>query len=497
MTRTPRWKVLIAILILDLAVTTGISLTEAVNMQSRFMLLISIQVLTLLLILIWLLFLSRLPLKVRLIGFSGLIIMAVGCSQLFVVREVTGDVLPILEWRWRSEEALPSATENAAIPDEDLKLSFPQFLGPNRNGHCDTHIKSWKGALPELVWKQPIGEGWSGFAIAGPLAFTMEQRGEEEVVTCYDLQTGTLFWSTVNQAHYGNTIGGTGPRATPTIYGGRIYTHGAMGLLQCLDLQGQVIWRRQLLTDDAVIEWGTSCSPLIFDNQVIVSVGGEGRALCAFSLIDGSDLWCSGDDGASYSSPTAFDLAQRTQIVILQSSSVAGYDPHGGGVLWQFPWSDQQPNVSQPMRINDHQILVSSGYGVGSALLDIQSSGDQLTVTETWRSPRMKAKFTHLVKVDDYVYGLDDGTLTCISLADGERVWRGKRYGHGQILLLGEYILVLSERGALAQVTASPDKYEEIGSFQALEGKTWNTMAYADGLVLVRNSHEAACFRLP
>ncbi len=333
--------------------------------------------------------------------------------------------------------------------------------------------------------------------MVGPWAFTQEQRGDWEMVTCYRLDTGDLVWSQRHETRYHSTIGGDGPRATPTVANGQIFTLGATGTVSCIELNGELVWRRDLVAemDASLLEWGNSCSPLIYGDQVIVSVGGTGQALCALSIDDGSTSWCAGDDVASYCSPSLLELDGHEQIVILQASSVAGYDPIKGVQIWSSPWSNAQPNVAQPLKVSANQILVSSGYGVGSKLFSLKY-GDPWQVTEEWRSPRMKAKFTNLVIVDSYVYGLDDGTLSCLSLADGSRVWRGQRYGHGQVLLVGRTLLVLAENGEVALVRASPDQFDELTRFTAIEGKTWNSPTLAGTKLLVRNGQAAACYEL-
>ena len=321
--------------------------------------------------------------------------------------------------------------------------TIPQFLGATRNGAVAgvRLADDWTARPPKLVWRRPIGAGWSGFAVAGGVAVTQEQRGSREMVVAYNLADGSPKWSHEDVAHYESTIAGEGPRATPTISRGRVFTLGSTGLLNCLDLEtGKAIWRRDIAADNdsPPPDWGRSSSPLVVDDLVIVSAGGpSGRSLVAYQRESGEPAWRAGDDLASYSSPVLATLAGVRQIVVLNQSSVAGHDPATGRVLWTHDWPRTAPTVAIPLVVSENRVLLSAGYGVGSRLLQISRDGDAVNQTLVWESPRLKAKFTNPVLHDGFVYGLDDGVLVCLDLATGERRWKSGRYGHGQTLLVG------------------------------------------------------------
>lgn len=504
-TKRPRWWPLLIIVGLDLLFAIIHLMGEAANEQHRKMIFMGVQLIALLLMSIWLIFFSRIRWRMRFAIAGVMVIGALALSQLLEVREVSGDVVPILEWRWTKspdESLAVEAPDPSVTVDVDAvsHYGFPQFLGPNRNGVIEHVVlkQDWQAHPPKLLWRRAVGAGWSGFSIAAPFAFTMEQRGDRESVTCYALEDGSLLWSQGVADQFASTIGGDGPRATPTLHEGRVYSHGATGYVQCLDFSGNLLWRRNILKElgQSAIEWGISCSPLVAEGRVWVSVGSGGHALCALDINDGSTIWCAGDETASYASPSFFELDGERQIVMVESASVTAYRPDDGSILWRQPWPNQQPNVAQPVQIGSNQLLVSTGYGIGSKLFNFAHEAEQWTVTEVWQSSRMKAKFTNLVVLGPFLYGLDDGTLSCLDLNDGSRKWRGKRYGHGQVLRLNEDLLVLSERGELALVAAQPDQFHERASIEALTGKTWNTMALDQGLLLIRNGREAACYQL-
>ena len=187
------------------------------------------------------------------------------------------------------------------------------------------------------------------------------------------------------------------------------------------------------------------------------------------------------------------------QILIFNRGSVAAHDPATGEELWSYPWPEMQPNVAQPLPLPGDRVLVSSGYGVGSKLLHVarNTAGGAFDVELLWESPRLKAKFTTIVLRDGYVYGLDDGVLVCLDPETGERRWKQGRYGHGQVLLVGDLLLVQTEEGEIALVEANPERHVELARIPVVSGRAWNTPALAGPYLLLRNDREAVCLELP
>jgi outer membrane protein assembly factor BamB len=464
-----------------------------------------------LLLLIWVFTFSRMSRSTRLGILGGFVTVLLLGAALFHVRGVTGDLLPILEWRWKSTSA-PPAIEPHQRTDTTTPLGrdgagsndYPQFLGPHR----DTTLtgpslsRDWTASPPELVWRQPIGAGWSAFSISGHRAVTQEQHADQERVTAYDLHSGQRLWSHADTARYSTTIAGEGPRASPTIDGRRVYTLGATGILNCLDLDtGERFWARNIIAENnaALPEWGLAGSPLVLQSLVIVSAGGpDGKSLVAYDKTTGTSVWSGGNDPAGYSSPRIANLAGHTQLLIFNRPGLAAHDPATGQLLWDFSWAPRHPHVAMPVVVSDDRVLISSGYGSGSALLSVEQDPNAIwQVHEVWRSIRLKAKFTNVSQLGSFVYGLDDGIMVCLDLADGSRRWKDGRYGHGQQILVDDLLLVLTERGAVVLIEPVPEELRELGQFQALKGKTWNPPALAGNLLLVRNDQEAACYQLP
>jgi outer membrane protein assembly factor BamB len=471
--------------------------------QDRFMDSAFVSAVAALLLFGWWVMLSRAGWRLRL-GVAALVVAATATlAASLEVTGVSGDVVPILRWRWAASDEVEARRAGGAL-EVDAVAAFPQFLGPGRNGVVAglDLARDWEARPPREVWRRPVGEGWSGFAVARGLAVTQEQHGALEKVRAYELTSGELRWEHEDAARYETAIAGIGPRATPTIDDGMVFTLGATGLLNALELEsGRSVWRRDIHADSGAPnkEWGRSCSPLVVDGLVVVSAGGGGgKSLLAYERASGEIAWTAGSDPSSYSSPLVATLAGRRQIVMLNKTSVTGHDLTTGAVLWRVPWDTASPSVAQPVVVGRDRLLVSAGYGMGSKLVAIETDAEgELTARELWRSPRLKAKFANFVLHDGKVYGLDDGVLVCLDLANGERCWKRGRYGHGQLLLVGGLLVVTAENGEVVLVEASPAEHRELGRFTAFERKTWNPPALVGPYLLIRNDQEAALYELP
>lgn len=465
-------------------------------------------VVTALALLSWLLFFSRLPRSVRLASFGLVAAVSLGGVGLLRIRGVSGDLVPIVGWRWSGQDRPEAAGAETPSPDRGGGLPFrdyPQFLGPERNAIL-TGLRlepDWEAHPPREVWRRPVGEGWSAFAVKGAYAVTQEQHGPLEKVVCRDVRSGEILWSHGDSTRYETALGGIGPRATPTLDGDRVFTMGATGRLNCLDLSsGRRLWTRDTLADGGrQAHWGMSSSPLVIDSLVVVSAGGaDGHSLVAYHRLTGQRVWSGGDDPAGYSSPAMAHLVGGDQILIFNTGAVAAHDPADGSVLWRFAWpaGGSIQCVAQPVPLSADRVLVSSGYGIGSKLLQLvaHEGGGGIIPVVVWESPRLKAKFTNFVVRDRSVYGLDDGVLVCLDLETGERRWKSGRYGHGQVLLVDDLLLLQAESGDLFLVDADPAGHRQRARLAALSSRTWNNLALAAPYLLLRNDREAVCYEL-
>ncbi|HMP81794.1 MAG TPA: PQQ-binding-like beta-propeller repeat protein [Verrucomicrobiota bacterium] len=467
-----------------------------------------IAIISTILLLVWWTFLSRAPKRLRLGITFGSVIAGVLLLALFRIGGASGDLGLILEFRWAQKRAvLPTAIAADANWSSKLALSgdndFPQFLGPDRTGVLpQTRLNAdWTAHPPQVLWREPVGAAWSGFAIVGDIALTQEQRGEDECVVARELSTGRQLWVHTDKARYNTTIAGEGPRATPTVSANRVFAMGATGLLNCLDLAtGRSLWSHDLLAvnQGKVPDWGFAGSPLLVDGLVIVHGSDNGKhSLHAFRAEDGQPMWSAGTMNPGYASPVFATLAGVEQVLSFNDGSVSAHDPATGATLWERPWGNGNVVCSSPVVVSSNQVLFSSGYGVGAQLLEISRAGtERFKATPLWKSIRMKAKFSQLFARDGFVYGLDDGIYACVDLRDGSQRWKEGRYGHGQGLALGDHFLLMAESGELVLLKPTPDASNEITRFRVFNSKTWNPIALSGDLLLVRNDREAACLRL-
>jgi len=466
------------------------------------------------------------------------------CVPLALVRTngLTGGAHSDFEWRWTptAEERLlargadnppatplkpsleslpnqPSSEVSTKVPEQkdsapalseptstrvEGAVDWPGFRGPARDSVVrGVRIETdWLKTPPVELWRRPIGPGWSSFAVAGDVIYTQEQRGEEEVASAYALKTGDPLWQHRDRARFWESNAGPGPRATPTLANGRVYTLGATGILNALDARGgSVVWSRDAVTDTGkkIPDWGIASSPLVVNDTVIVATAGW---LAAYDADTGKPRWFGPKEGSGYSSPHLVTIDGVQQVVLVNGTGVISVAPSDGKMLWKHEWPGD--SIVQPVVVAGRDLLIGSGSGLadksGVVRIGVARAGDKWTVTERWTSTGLKPYFNDFVVHDGHAFGFDGGILACINLEDGARAWKGGRYGHGQLVLLPDQnlLLVLSEEGEVALVSASADKFTEVAKVPVLEGKTWNHPVLVGTTLLVRNGEEMAAFRL-
>ena len=435
------------------------------------------------------------------------ILLACGVWTLVRSGGFTSDLDHDFAWRWSEtpEERLLAEVgdEPTALPSApaaaETGADWPGFRGPDRDGIIPgvRIVTDWSRSPPVELWRRPIGPGWSSFAVRGDLLYTQEQRGDDEVVACYKVTTGEPVWRHRDTARFWEANAGAGPRATPTISGGRVYTFGATGILNVLDAgDGAVAWSRNAAsdTDAKVPGWGFSSSPLVVDDVVIVAVEG---ALVAYDLATGDPRWFGPAGGAGYSSPHLLAIDGVAQILLMSKPGATSVTPADGKLLWEHKWPGGA-RIVQPALTADGDILISRGETTGIRRIAVAHGSGGWTIEERWTSFRLKPYFSDFVVHAGHAFGFDGSILTCIDIEDGKRKWKGGRYGSGQLVLLADQdlLLVLSEKGELALVAAAPDQFTELARFPAIEGKTWNHPVLVGDVLLVRNAQEMVAFRL-
>lgn len=384
---------------------------------------------------------------------------------------------------------------------DDRPAEWPGFRGPNRDSVVrGIRINTdWSASPPVQMWRRPIGPGWSSFSVRGDLLYTQEQRGNEEIVAAYRVSSGEPVWRHADPVRFYESNGGAGPRSTPTIHKDRVYSMGATGVLNALEARtGKPIWSHDTSKDSKreVPYWGISSSPLIVDDVVIVSVGGT---LTGYDAATGNLRWIGPLHGGSYSSPHLATIDGVTQVLILSAPGAVSVDPADGKLLWDYKWEGGA--IIQPAVTEDGDVLInamSATGGQGTRRLTIKHDGATWTPEEKWTTNGLKPYFNDYVIHKGHAYGFDNNILACIDLADGKRNWKGGRFGNGQLVLLADQdlLLVMSEEGELALVSATTDQFKELSRFPALDAKTWNHPVIVGNVLLVRNGEEMAAFRL-
>ncbi len=316
----------------------------------------------------------------------------------FRLERVDSEIVPKFVWRWSKVAALPESKGEPTPAADDFfaprPTDFTQFLGPQANATLPNIAveTDWSAHPPKIAWKQPIGKGWSGFVVQGNAAYTMEQRDQEEWVSCYNVEDGTLLWHYAIPGLHFHPLGGTGPRATPLLFENRVYAQSAVNQLVCLDMRsGELVWSFDILKAskstqadfESSVAWGRSASPIIVDGKIVAGLGGSAssgstpQSLIALDYKTGTEIWRTGNGQISYSTPTVATLLGQSQILYVNEVNAASYAIADGAELWSVKWpshSNGDANVSQPIVIDDSHVLLSKGYGGGAELLQISKN---------------------------------------------------------------------------------------------------------------------------
>lgn len=436
-----------------------------------------------------------------------IIVLVCGAFTLLRTGGLTASLDNDFHWRWSKtpeERLLAQAADapTAVVSDPAAAKTgadWPGFRGPERDGIVrGARIKTdWAASPPVELWRRPIGPAWSSFAVRGDLLYTQEQRGADEIVACYQVTTGKPVWKHRDAARFWESNAGAGPRGTPTLSNGRVYTFGGTGILNALDAgTGAVVWSRNAASDTKtkIPGWGFASSPLVVGEVVVVATAGT---LAAYDLATGEPRWFGPDGGGGYSSPHLLTIHSVPQILLLSGTGATSVAPTDGKRLWEHPLPPG-PRIVQPALTADGDVLLHDGEGNGMRRIAVAPGPGGWTVAERWNSFGLNPYFSDFVVHKGHAFGFAGSSLACIDLKDGERKWKGGRYGNGQLVLLPDQdlLLVLTEEGELALVAATPGQFTELARFPAIKGKTWNHPVLVGDVLLVRNGEEMVAFRL-
>lgn len=450
--------------------------------------------------------------EMKLVGVRLAALVALSWSPILLLRSNGTDsaLATSYSWRWTASQeekflsgySRPVVRTNAAETVTASEKEWGSFRGPNRDGVAlGTSISTnWAANPPQLVWKKAVGPAWSSVVVAGRRLFTQEQRGAMETVVCYEAETGAELWTHEDETRFDEPLSGIGPRGTPALAGGRLYTLGATGLLNCLDAAtGKRIWKRETLGDAEAktAQWGISSSPFIHDGKVYVYAGGP-KGLLAYRAEEGELVWAVNAGESSYCSPQIAEVAGVPHVLMLHDFGLTGHEVATGRRFWETGLVFKGgPRSNQPRHVKDNQFLIGGLNGAGTSYIKIANDAGKWTVTTNWISKDLKPEFPDFVVFENHVYGFDVSMFCCIGLADGKRAWKDGRYGRGQVILLKDQalLLVASEQGELILLAADPTAHRELGRLKALDGKTWNGPVVRGDLVFHRNAQEMACYR--
>jgi outer membrane protein assembly factor BamB len=383
---------------------------------------------------------------------------------------------------------------------------WPQFLGPTRNGISEeTNLNfAWPREGPRILWKTKVGEGWSGPVRDSNRVVIFHRIGDNEVIDCLDATNGTTLWRAEYPSTYRDDFGfESGPRATPAIDGHRVFTFGANGILNAWNLtNGANLWRidtrKQFSSEKGF--FGVACSPLVEGDAVILNIGGAGAGVVAFDKATGKVFWKATSEEASYSSPSAATIGGQRRVFVFARKSLLSLAPIDGRLHWEFPWApriDASVSAATPLVIGD-QVFISASYGAGAALLRVAGpkpevvwSGDDI----------LSSHYSPVVQHRGFLYGFDGRQeqrcrLRCVELQTGKVRWSEERFGAGSLLVIGDKLLILTERGELLVAPASPDKFTPSARAQILGTDIRAHPALAHGLFFARDKSTLVCIDL-
>jgi outer membrane protein assembly factor BamB len=345
------------------------------------------------------------------------------------------------------------------------------------------------------------GAGHSSIITFGQQVITLEQRGDRECLTARHLSDGSDLWEVSENTRWDDMMSGEGPRSTPTLANGKVYSLFSNGILACINPDdGRTIWKTTVIEEGYDFpEWGISASPLIWKNQVIVNPGGESGAVKSYSAQFGKLLWQSQLSGRGvYLSPTILTLLEEDHLITAVTGKIVSLDPHTGKTRWEHPWKIFLNNaqIVQPIALSDNSFLLAAGYGKGAeciALSRAPETGAYLLESQ-WKSKDLKAKFSNPVLKDGYFYGFSENLLVCLEASTGKLQWRGKKYGYGRILVCGKQLIILGNTGVLSVVDTNPENFREVFSAPLLsDARCWNGPALVNRYLIARNGEEIAC----
>ena len=395
---------------------------------------------------------------------------------------------------------------------------WPQYGGPNANRSTPEKIqKTFPATGPKVLWRTPSTDGFSSLAVSGGQAFTQVLRSFEgaprETVVALDAASGKELWAAPlgiikvgdgGQDGTPDNKGGDGPRSTPSVDGNRVYTTSAKLLVSCFDAAtGKPVWTRDLMKEHAGrnISWQNAASPLVEGNLIFVGGGGPGESLLALNKTTGAVVWKAHDEKITHATPVVTTLLGQKQIIFFTQSGLVAVNPADGALLWKHPFRYHVSTAASPV-VGGDIVYCAAGYTVGSTAVKISKEGGAFKATELWFSKGNQPVANHWstpVYHNGHLYGMFSfkeygaGPLKCVELATGQVKWSEPNFGAGNVILVGDTVLALSDKGELVTVDTNPNAYKEISRAKVVSGKCWSSPTVANGRIFVRSTKEAVC----
>ena len=384
-------------------------------------------------------------------------------------------------------------------------IGYSQWLqwgGPNRNFKVDSaQLKTaWTEGEPEQLWKRQLGEGHSAICVDQGTLYTMFRRGDEDVVTALNADTGTTLWEYAYTSLLWKEFSkqyGPGPHATPLIVGDYIYAIGFRTELTCLDKKnGQKVWSHNLWDEYNAKpgDRGYASSPMAYKDLLIVLAGGKGHGAMAFNLEDGQLVWKSQDFINSYSSPIIINVDGQDQLIVFVEKKVAALDPNTGDLLWQHAHNTQhQIHASTPIWGKDNILFISSAYDAGSRALHLSLQNGKTVVKELWYNEKVRVQHGSAVRIGETIYassGHGPAFLTAVTVKTGEITTQQRGFGKANLMMAGNQMIILDEAGQLAIVNANPNSFEVLVQAQVLTSRSWTVPTLSGTKLYLRDMKE-------
>jgi outer membrane protein assembly factor BamB len=412
----------------------------------------------------------------------------------------------------RGKPAKPVVKSARPVPAPPARGGVPwtQWGGPHRNFQTEaTGLKdTWAASGPRVMWKRPLGEGYSSPVVENDVLYTMYGRPREEVVLAASAETGATLWEHVTPMTFNSDAApdmGNGPYATPLIAGSRLFTAGVAGRLQCLDkATGKLLWTQQLWADHGGSQmiYGYASSPIAFRDLVIVPVGGRGKSVMAFNQADGTVAWSKHDLENAYSSPLLINVGGLEQIALVMDGALIAVNPHNGDLQWHVPFkADFSIAIAMPVWGPDNLMFVSAEYNAGAKVVELQRSGTQTVVKELWSTPRLRLHHGNAMRIGDAIYFSSGGKgsqaiLSAVDARSGTILWQERSIEKATFVWADQKLITLDQAGTLMIAHPSPKGFRIAAKAPMLTKLSWTPPTLVGTRLYIRDRRDMMAVEL-